>query len=173
MSKISEDPNLKRSYKYFDKLLRIFLIIGIIIISSFIVFNLTNLEPGYTTFGILNSEKEAGNYPTSISVDENVTFFITVGNYLQRDFNFQLEILKGDNETILSATEPSINSDSYLNISSFRLLHNQNWISEELNLSFASIGTNQIIIVELWEVNDTFLREKFTNALWLKLNVTS
>jgi uncharacterized membrane protein len=173
MSKINEDINLKRNYKYFDKLLRIFLIIGIIIISSFIVFNLNNLEPGYTTFGILNSQKKAGDYPKSINVSENVTFYITIGNYLQRDFTFQIEILKGDNDTILSSTEPSVNSKSYLNVSIFRLLNNQNWISEELNVSFASIGTNRIIIVELWEVNNDLFREKFTNALWLKLNVTN
>ena len=167
------ESNLKKKYLYFDKLLRIFLIIGIIVISGFIIFNLSNPEPGYTTFGILNSEEEAGNYPTSVRVNENISFYLTVGNYLKRDFSFRIEILKGNNDTLLSSIIPSINSTSHLNTTEIALQHTENWISGVFNVSFSLVGTNQIIIAELWEIDKSSFEEQFINALWLKLNVTS
>ena len=174
MSRLNERQNSnkrERNYKEFDKFLKLLLIIGIIVISGFIVYAIFTPRPGYITFGLLNSEKKAENYPTVTATGENVTFYVSVANYLDQNFSFHLEILKGDNNTIIGPT-PSVNSYSYLNLSTINLRHGENWISSALNVSFSQPGNNQIIIAELWEMNGETIK-KFWDVLTLRLNVTS
>ncbi len=162
---------LEKNYKEFDKFLKLLLIIGIIVISGFIAYAIFTPRPGYITFGLLNSEKKAENYPTITATGENVTFHVSVANYLNQDFSFRLEILKGDNNTIIGPS-PSVNSYSYLNLSTVNLHHGEIWISSSLNVSFSQPGNDQIIIAELWEMDGETIK-KFWEVLTLRLNVTS
>jgi len=171
MDKTLGTSNLKKNYKDFEKTLKILLIIGIIIISGFIVYALLTPEPGYITFGVLNSDKKAENYPTNATVGENVTFYVSVGNYLNRDFSFRIEILKGNNETNLGPTGSS-NAISFLNSSTIELQHGENWISSAFNVSFSLLGNNQTIIAELWETN-IGPNDKYWEIFWIRLNITS
>ena len=174
MSRLNERQHsnkLERNYKEFDKILKLLLIIGIIVISGFIIYAIFTPRPGYITIGLLNSEKKAEDYTTITTTGENVTFYVSVANYLNRDFSFRLEILKGDNNTIFGPA-PSVNSYSYVNLSTINLHHGENWISSSLNVSFSQPGDNQSIIVELWEMNGETIK-KFWEILTLRLNVTS
>jgi len=168
---IKDLNSLKKNYKEFDKILKILLIIGIVIISGFIIYALLTPKPGYWYFGILNHDKKAEDYPTSAVVNDNITFYISVGNYLNRDFSFHIEILKGNNDTILGPS-PSINATSYVNSSTITLPHGVNWISSAFNISFSQVGTNQIIIAELWEIPSIDIR-RFYDVAFLRLNITS
>lgn len=174
MNKVdSENKNSKKidQNKQFEKILSISLIIAIVVISGFIIYYLLTPESGYVTFGILNSEKKAENYPTNSTVGQNVSFYISVGNYLKRDFSFRVEILRGDNNTILSP-EGSSYASSVLNITDITLKNKIQWTSSMLNVSFSVIGSNQTIIAELWEVDKNFF-ESFIEIIWLRLNITS
>lgn len=171
--KIVEVNITKNNYKkqdiQFEKLLIIILIFGILVISGFIIYYLLNPEPGFHIFGILNSEKRAENYPTNASVGENVYFYCTVGNYLNRDLIFHVKVLKGNNLT-QRTPEGSINAIFLYNTSKITLNHGNTWISDKLNVSFSYPGANQSIIVELWGLppsND----EKFLNILWIQLTI--
>ncbi|KKN27793.1 hypothetical protein LCGC14_0860970 [marine sediment metagenome] len=164
-----EKNNLKKSYKQFEILLKISLIIGIVIVSGFIIYYILTPEPGYVTFGLLNEDKKAQNYPTSAVVNETIFFYVNVGNYMNRDFSFRVEILKGDNKTVVSSSG-SINATSYFNTSKITLLHNQIWMSEMLNISFSQPGADQRIIVELSEIKNSGI-EKFFSNLYLWLNI--
>ena len=166
-----ETSNLKKNYKEFDKILKILLIIGIIIISGFIIYAFLTPKPGYWYLGILNSDKKAENYPTEAAVNETITFYISVGNYLNRDFSFHIEILKGDNETVLGPS-PSLNATSFANSSTITLLHRAEWISGAFNISFSQLGANQSIIAELWEVPSVGVR-RFYDVVYIRLNITS
>ncbi|MHA2287719.1 MAG: DUF1616 domain-containing protein, partial [Promethearchaeota archaeon] len=106
----------KKNLKGFDKVLATLLIIGIIFISGFIVIVVLTPEPGYITMGVLNSDQKAEDYPTNAMVGENITFYVTVGNYLNRDFSFRVEILKGNNETEIGSSGSS-NATSFMNSS--------------------------------------------------------
>ncbi len=173
MSRLNErqdSSKLNRNYKEFDKLLKLLLIIGIIVISGFIIYAFLAPKPGYWYLGILNSDKKAENYPTNAAVDENITFYVSVGNYLNRDFSFHIEILKGNNDTILGPS-PSINANSFVNSSLITLPHSVDWISSAFNVSFPTAGTNQIIIAELWENPSVGIR-RFCDVVYLKLNIT-
>ena len=176
-SKIMDDTNNndiketnKSSKKEFDTLLKICLITGIVIISGFIIYHAFKPEPGYVTFGILNDNQEAENYPTEASINVNISFYLTVENYLDRDFSYQIQIKKGDNMTSMN---PHSGSDGNLNftIGNFTLDEKQSWLSAKLNVSFSEVGENQIIIAELWQIKNSEM--EFFNILWLRLNITS
>ncbi|KKM75053.1 hypothetical protein LCGC14_1394120 [marine sediment metagenome] len=168
LTKKKEGNSLKESYKQFGLLLKISLIIGILIVSGFIIYYVLNPEPGFVGLGILNSEKRAEEYPTDATVNETISFYVTVENQMKREFSFRIEILKGDNKTVVTSSG-SFNATSFFNTTKATLMHNQFWISEMLNISFSQPGAKQRIIVELWEIKDE--REVYYNNLFLWLNI--
>ncbi|MHA2393646.1 MAG: DUF1616 domain-containing protein [Promethearchaeota archaeon] len=158
------------SRNQFNILLKISLIIGIIVISGFILYHILTPEPGFVTYGILNENQESGNYPTNTTVNNPIFFYITVDNYLERNFSFQIQIKKGDETT---SKNPTYGSDGILNytLGNFTLEDKQSWVSEQLNVSFSEVGDNQFIITELWEIKNTEI--EYYDILWLTLNITS
>lgn len=167
--KVDKDKNLT-SWKHFETLLKISLIIGIIIISGFIIYYVLTPEPGYITFGILNENQEAENYPTEALVNEPIFFYLTVENNLEKVFNFSIKIKKGTKDTVLSSSVESNGTLQYEIKDSLRI--KENLLSEKLNISFSQTGAYQIIIAELWEITQS-TTEVFFNILWLRLNITS
>jgi len=169
ITKKNEEKDLKISNKHFEILLKISLIIGILIVSGFIIYYLLKPEPGYVTFGILNEDKRAENYPTEATVNETISFHLTVGNHLDRNFTFGFKIKKGNSNTIIGSF-PS-NGTLYLTLGNFTLKPNQGRIYGNYSISFLEAGEDQIIIAELWEIiNET---EKFFNIMYIRLNITN
>ncbi len=167
-TKIDKKGSNRQSKKQFDLLLKICLIIGIIVVSGFILYYIFKPKPGYLHLGILNSEKKAENYPTNATVSQNISFYITVENQMKREFSFRAEILKGDINNTNLTTSGSINATSYFNTTKITLAHNQFWISEMLNVSFSLQGANQTIIVEIWEIPSSGMEKYFDMVyLWL------
>ena len=164
------NKDILTNQKQFEKIVITSLIIGILIVTGFIIYYILTPEPGFVVFGLLNSEKKAENYPTEAKVNESVSFYVSVENYLNRDFTYRVEILKGDNNTILSSTEPAKNATSYYNTTQITLKHSETWISEMLNVSFSQPGANRRIIIELWEIKTSGIEKYFNNLfLWLTI----
>ncbi len=155
----------------FDNLLKVLLIIGIVVISGFILYYVLKPAPGFISFGVLNSDMKLDDFPSELSVGENASFYVFVENQLNREFTLRLEILKGDNETIKSSLG-SVNATSYLNITNVKINHGTRWTSEKLNVSFLVPGVNYSIIMEFWEIK-LDLNEVFWEILWQNLNVTT
>lgn len=168
--KATKSTELEKDNKYFDKLVTLLLLIGIIVISGFLLYSILNPEPGDVSFGILNSEKEAGNYPTSVELGNNISFFLTVNNYFNREFSFRIELLIS-NDTVITLPSNRLYARSILNTSTLTLHRYSNWVSNRFDVSFTEPGDNQTIIAELWEINDDF-PGKFFTSLYLRLNVT-
>jgi uncharacterized membrane protein len=166
-SKEPEEANLKSKLD-FQKFITLLLIFGLIIVSSFIIYNIIKPKSGYITFGILNSEKSA-QFQKECLVGENVSLYVFIGNHLNQELNFRLEILKGDNNTYLALNQPT-NGSSLLNITS-HILNGLDWISNLINVSFTEQGTNKLIIAELWLIKADST-EYFYNSLYQRLNVT-
>lgn len=166
----TNSDDLTGSKKKFQILLMICLIAGILVVSGFIIYHALTPEPGYITFGILNEDKKAENYPTNASINENISFYLTVGNYLNREFSFRIEIKKGNYYTILTPPTHSNGTLSFI-VGDFTLKNKADWISEQLNVSFSEVGENQIIIAELWEIKPS--TTDFYDKLWLRLNITT
>ncbi len=167
--KKNKNNTLKESNRQFETLLKISLIIGIIIVSGFIIYYLLTPEPGYITSGILNRDKKAENYPTEAKVNESIPFYITVGNYMNRDFSFQIQIKKGNNDTLMGPNIPS-NGTLDIIIGNFTLINKENWNSGRINVSFSESGENQRLIVEIWQIENKGV--EFYSNLFIWLNIT-
>ncbi len=165
-----EDKDSKISNILFEKLVKISLIIGIIVVSGFILYYFLTPEPGDITFGILNENQEAGSYTKKAQVNETIFFYLTVGNYLNRDFIFHIEIKKGNSTTHLSPIIPSNGTLDY-SIGNFTLRNNEFFMSNQLNISFSEVGEDQMIIAELWQINRGI--DEYFDILYLQLNITS
>jgi uncharacterized membrane protein len=161
---------LEKNYKDFNKILKYLLLVGIIAVSGFLIYYILTPEPGNIDFGILNSDKKAGNFPKIIEVDENVSFYLTVDNYLNREFSFRIEILKSNGSKISHPSDP-LTSQSVLNTSIIALENRGGWISNLFNISFNTPGDDQNIIAELWEIK-VGLPSTFFASLYLRFNVT-
>ncbi|MFW9821499.1 MAG: hypothetical protein ACFFE4_01100 [Candidatus Thorarchaeota archaeon] len=161
--------NNRESNRQFDILLKVCIIIGIIVVSGFIIFFLLTPEEGYITYGILNGNQEAENYPTEAVVNESFSFYLTVENFLRDEFKFSIKIKKGNNETLLSSTGSNGTLDFTINDT---IGYTNSWISSKLNVSFSQTGENQLLIAELWQIDDNDA-EKFFDMLWLRLNITA
>ena len=166
--KINKREDIKISNKQFEKLLRICLIIGILIVSGFIVYYILTPEPGFVSFGILNENQET-TYPTKATVNETIPFYLTVGNSLDSGFVFNFKIKKGNNNTLLSSS--GSNGTLYRTIGNFTMEPNNNRIFGEYNISFSEVGEDQIIIAELWQIKHEI--EEFFIIEYMRLNITN
>ncbi|MFO8017232.1 MAG: DUF1616 domain-containing protein [Promethearchaeia archaeon] len=159
------------SYQSFGQIIKISLILGIIVVSGFIIFYIVNPDPGFVGFGILNSEKKAEDYPTNITVGEDVHFYAYVENHLERPFTFIIKVLKDNKETELSSNG-SKNADLNFTVKKTTLELENDWTSEQLSISYHKNGTNRLLILELWEVTGEET-EEFYDIVYLRFNVTA
>lgn len=154
----------------FKNIVKVLLIVGNLFLLGFIIYYIVTPKPGHIIFGILNSEMKAGNYPTKAKIGDNISFYVYVGNELNRDFTFYIDISKGDNDTVLTQSG-AINAIFVFNITGISLKPSESWISNKINVSFNQTGSNQLIIIELYE----YLSPNsiiFKDILWLRLNIT-
>lgn len=165
------DLEITENERQFGELVKISLILGIVVISGFILYYVLFPEPGYVSFGILNEDKKAEDYPTKAQANVSIPFYVSVGNYLNRKFTFQLKILQGDNETKLTS-KGSENAHFDQKTKKKTLENAEEWISDDFSISFSQIGEDQTIIVELWEIKEKD-DPKFYDILWLRLNITA
>jgi len=166
--KKNNKPSEQDTNNPFEKLVKISVLIGICVVSGFIIYYGLTPEPGYVYFGLLEDGEELENYTIEAKTGEPINFSVIVANYLRRDYQFRVKVLKGDNNTILYPG-PS-NGTLVYTFDNTTLIHGNNWISSTINVSFTQIGSNNIIIVELWEIKLEI--EYFFNILWYRLNIT-
>ncbi|MBD3197034.1 MAG: DUF1616 domain-containing protein [Candidatus Lokiarchaeota archaeon] len=165
-----EQRSLESSYKSFDKIVKISLIAGIIIVSGFIIYYIFTPEPPYHSFFILNEEEQMDNYPTNATVGQNVSFYLGVGNFLEKDLTFRFKILKGDENTTITSSG-ALNAVLNYTSANYTIQNSFTWISEKLTISFYEAGS-RIIIAELYEITSQ-TSEKFLNILDLEMNIST
>ncbi|MHA1148110.1 MAG: DUF1616 domain-containing protein [Promethearchaeota archaeon] len=174
---MSEDKNsdkiseLEQSDQELGKLVKIILIIGILVVSGFIVYYLFHQEPGYVGLGILNDDKKAEDYPTEAKINEEISFYVTVENHMGKEFTFRLKVYRGDEDTKLTS-EGVKDADLDFTTRERTLKDGDDWMSDKYSLSFQEIGEDHKIIVELYEVNEED-KLVFNNIVYLRLNITA
>ncbi len=164
-----EGSGILNDNKHLNVLITACLIAGILISSGFTIFYLVTPEPPFHTFTILNGEKKMENYPTEASLGENISFYLGIGNYLDRKALFFVNISKGDNKTILSNSGVE-HAEENITIGNINLNNDEQWISNKMNISFYDSGL-KIIIAELWEVISS--TKVFLNIIYIRVNITS
>jgi uncharacterized membrane protein len=163
---------LDLSTKHFQKIVTVCLLIGIIIVSGFIIYYILTPEEGSISLGILDENKLADNPPENLTIGENVTFYISVVNNLKRDAEFKIYILKGDNDTLNQYHHNDSGAKINDTIENIVINNGKEWLSEPQKISFYELGDNHMVIVELWEIfsDDS---EKYWIHDWFRLNITA
>ena len=163
---------LELSYKHFQKIVTVCLLIGIIIVSGFIIYYVFTPKEGSISLGILNENKVAEDPPKNLTIGENVTFYISVLNNLNRDAEFKIYVLKGNNDTSNEYHHNDSGAIINYTIPDVIIKNGKEWLSDPQNMSFYELGENHMVIVELWEIlsDDT---EKYWIHDWFRLNITA
>ena len=162
---ITNDENLVQ-------ITRVVLIIGILLTTTFILFNLFKPEDQNLLFALENEHQELGNYPTSCAPGENVTFHYYIQNEENRDYHLKIAIFQGDNDTIISE-ETGATNVTYLWNETITVKAHQDY-RNQTTVVFAEQGENQIVGVELYTLNDDTQEYEYLQGytLFLRINVT-
>ena len=172
--KDQEKKELEFENKQFQKILKISLLMGIVIVSGFITYYIwyynVSQEEDYVGFGILNHRQEAEDYPTVAYVDQPIDFYVTVENELKRDFRFRVKVYRCNNQTILSS-DGAENAEYLFSTDKETLKPHEDWESDKLTVSFPQAGDKQAIIVQLFEYTDS--DRDFYDILWIRLRIIS
>ena len=127
-------------------------------------------EP-FSELGVLGPGQKIAGYPTTVTVGQQFTLYVYVGNH-EGDANYyQVQVKEGNQATVISnstaANLPPVLTDSLV------LGDNSSSIFP-VPLSMSAAGLNQRLIFELWMFNSTTATFDYTglwNQIWL--NVTA
>jgi hypothetical protein len=78
--KESKKKSENNSKNQFARIVKISLLIGICVVSGFIIYYSLTPEPGYIYFGVLENGEELENYTIDAKIDEPINFSVIVGN---------------------------------------------------------------------------------------------
>ncbi|WP_371803244.1 DUF1616 domain-containing protein [Candidatus Lokiarchaeum ossiferum] len=153
---MSEDPEWKDGLSL-NKITRIVLLVGIIVVSGAMVYTLTRPEEEDVLFFILNEDQVMKDYPVNASVNQNVSVHAFVENHLQRSAEFAVRVYRG-NSNLTHNISIGVEHNSYATylFNYTKILENEvSWITPKINVSFPIAGPDQQVILELW-VNTDF-----------------
>ena len=139
-----------------DKITKIVLIAGIIVISGAMIYTFTKPEEPDLLFFLLNENQEMKDYQTNSTVGENVSVYAFIENHLGNTENFSLRVYRGNaNISINASIGVSENVNAvYLFNYSYTIENEQSIISDMINVPFYEAGLNQTILLELWIKTD-------------------
>lgn len=163
----------EESYKL-DEQIVIFSIIVVIIIGAFIVSNYffaNTVKSPYSMLGILGPDKKVGDYPKNITLEQNFTLYIFLGNKEGKVMYYRVLVKVGNATSV-------VNQTNYLNVQpiavySFILANGQNE-TRKINLSINTTGQNLKLVFELWAYSTSANQFVYWH-IWdqLFINVTS
>jgi len=151
MSEDSENFDWKSGLTL-DKITKIVLITGIIIISGAMIYTFTKTEEPDLLFFILNENQELKDYQTNSTVGENVSVYAMIENHLGQTENFSVRVYRGNANLSVNVSigvSENINA-AYLFNYTYTIEHEQSKISDVINVPFYEAGLNQTILLELW-----------------------
>jgi uncharacterized membrane protein len=154
MSENGKSQNTLHEKMDLEKITRIVLIAGILLTSSFILYDLLKPKEEYILFSIENTEGKIEDFPTEINVGQDVGFRFYIANRHLDEINITVSVHKGNNETVVSRTEGFQNSTIVKNYSLI-IPANTEYSSEIINVTFDSAGENMITGLQLNMLNTT------------------
>ena len=151
MSEDSENFDWKSGLTL-EKITKIVLIAGIIVISGAMIYTFTKPEEPDLLFFILNENQELKDFQTNSTVGENVSVYAMIENHLGNPEDFSIRVYRGNSNmstNISIGVSENVNA-VYLYNYTYTLENGQSIISDMINVSFYETGVNQAIILELW-----------------------
>lgn len=168
----SEPEDQQQENESLEKITRAILIIGIILTSSFIIYDLLRPKEQYILFSLENKDGKLENYPTNVSVGEPVEYRFFIINKMNEDINVSVTVHKGDNSTRVSRINGFENSTIVDNITLF-IKKDQNYSSDIISVTFDQPGDNMITGVQLNLYNATTNKYEYLEGyvVYLRLKV--
>ena len=125
----------------------------------------------FSELGVLGPSQTIAGYPTSVTVGQQFTLYVYVGNHQGEAEYYQVLVKEGNQATVVSNStsadlSPVLTNQLVLGDNSSRIF--------PVNLSMNTAGLNQRVIFELWMFNSSTASFGYTglwNDLWM--NVTS
>ncbi|QEE15724.1 DUF1616 domain-containing protein [Promethearchaeum syntrophicum] len=151
MSEDSENFDWKSGLTL-EKITKIVLIAGIIVVSGAMIYTFTKTEEPDLLFFLLNENQEMKDFQTNSTVGENVSIYTFIENQLGYTENFSVRVYRGNSNISINRSigvSENINA-SYLFNYTYTLENEQSIISDMIDVSFIEAGLNQSIILELW-----------------------
>lgn len=151
MSEDSENFDWKSGLTL-EKITKIVLIAGIIVISGAMIYTFTKPEEQDVLFFILNENQELKDFQTNSTVGENVSVYVLIENHLGYTEDFAVRVYRGNSNistNISIGVSENVNA-VYLYNHTYTLKNEKSMISDMINVSFYETGLNQSIIIELW-----------------------
>ncbi|MHA1473573.1 MAG: DUF1616 domain-containing protein [Promethearchaeota archaeon] len=155
MSEDSENFDWKSGLTL-EKITKIVLIAGIIVISGAMIYTFTKTEEPDLLFFILNENQELKDYQTNSTVGENVSVYAMIENHLGQTENFSVRVYRGNANISINVSigvSENVNA-AYLYNYTYTLKNEQSMISDMINVPFYEAGLNQTILLELWIYTD-------------------
>ncbi len=171
MSEDSENFDWKSGLTL-EKMTKIVLIVGIIIISGAMIYTFTKPEEQDVLFFILNENQELKDFPTNSSVGENVSIHALIENHLGYTENFLVRVYRGNTDISINKSigvSENVNAD-YLYNYTYTLENEQSLISDMINVTFFETGLNSLII-ELWINSDNGWEYYPNYILFLRISI--
>lgn len=169
---MSEDSEWKDGLSL-NKMTRIVLLVGIIVVSGAMVYTLTRPEEEDVLFFILNEDQVMKDFPVNASVNEPVSVHAFVENHLQRTAEFSVRIYRGNTNlthNISIGVENNPNATYLFNQT--KMLENEaSWITPMINVTFPFAGLDQQIVLELWINTDFGWRYLAEYIIYLRIRV--
>jgi uncharacterized membrane protein len=172
ISVVEDVENREEEHENLEKITRAILLIGIILTSSFILYDILRPREQYILFSLENRDGKLENYPTNISVGVPVEYRFFIINKMNEDINVSVTVHKGDNSTAVSRIKGFENSTIVDNITLF-IKKDQNYSSDIISVTFDQPGDNMITGVQLNLYNETTNKYEYIEGyvVYLRLKV--
>lgn len=158
-----------------EKIVKVILIAGIIILVPFILFTSNRRDPPHFIFGYLNENKKMGDYPTEAQIGVDIILHFFVSSFWSETTDIQVRHIVGKNTTTSLTSKGSLNGTSIKNFS-YIIDVSERWESEPVITSFVEVlGSNEhyLIIFELWINQDSGWVFLENQIVYNRLNITN
>ncbi len=138
------------------KITRVILIVGILGVSGAIIYTLSLPEEEDLLFFLLNENQSMSDYPSNVTVNDSLTFYIYIHNMRLEDHEYQIKCYQGDLNGTIDPMQSVSNNQDFVQIASQTtdLNYTQEWISNPFDIIFQEIGNDQRLVFELWVNRD-------------------
>ena len=126
----------------------------------------------FSELGVLGPGQKIAGYPTTVSVGQQFTLYVYVGNHEGMATYYQVLVKEGNQATVISnstsASLPPVLTRSLV-------LEDNSSSIFPVNLSMTTAGLNQRLIFELWMFNSTTAGFAYTglfDQIWMNVTAT-
>jgi len=138
------------------KITRVILIVGILGVTGALIYTVSQPEEEDLLFFLLNENQSMGNYPTNITVNSSLTFYIYIQNMRIEDHEYLIKCYTSAANTTIDPMQSVSNNQDFDQIASqtVDLNYTMEFISDPFDVVFQESGNDQRLVFELWVNRD-------------------